>query len=246
MTADWRTELRNDLPGLVRACRENFAAIVCSPAFLSMLALVALVEGVLFGLALATVYGDVQGIDFPVWFYLDEEFSFGEIWEYCLTTAAATGLFWRYLRFREPIVGCLALVFVWLTIDNALALHEAIGHTLSPLFAFAEHSTPNPDDYGELVTFGSIGFVILLGLLFNGLRSDRDSVIQSLAIISMLALAALFGVLFDFVDHALAGNSPLLRGLLSVIEDGSELVGLGIAAVIAMTARPPVGLARAR
>lgn len=238
MAASRHIRLRQDIPGLIRECRDNIVAILCSRAFLATIALVALVDGVLLGLALATVYGDGQGIQFPLWFYLDVEFSFGEIWEYCLTAAAAAGLLWRYYRLREPIIGCLGLVFVWLTIDNALALHEAIGHMISPLFAFAANSQPGPDDYGELTAFGLVGSVILAELFLTAQRSSRDSVIQALAIIGMLGAAAIFGVLFDFVDHALAGESPLLKGALSVLEDGSEMILLSIGAVIAMTARP--------
>ncbi|MCX7865446.1 MAG: hypothetical protein N2423_10520 [Novosphingobium sp.] len=244
MLSPSRAEKIDNLRELIRACRKNALAMLSSLAFLASLAFVAFVEGVLIGLALATVYGDARGIQFPAWFYLDEEFSFGEIWEYLLTASAAAGLLWRYKRFGEPIIGCLGLVFVWLVLDNALAVHESIGHQLSPLFAFAQGSTPNPDDYGELAAFAFIALVIVSGLLMSTTRSNRDSVIQSGAIVALLGLAAFFGVLFDFVDHALAGDSPLLRGVLSVVEDGSESVTLAMAAVMAMTARPLAGIGR--
>jgi hypothetical protein len=239
MAASRYPELRHEFPGFVRACLDNFVAIAGSRTFLAALAFVALVEGVLLGLALATVYAGSEGIEMPTWFYLDAEFSFGEIWEYCLTAAAAAGLLLRYTRLREPIIGCLGLVFVWLTLDNALALHEAMGHTISPLFMFAENSQTNLNDYGELFTFVLIGSAILLALFINARKSRMDSVIQSLAIIGMLGGAACFGVLFDFVDHALAGDSPLTKGVFSVIKDGSKMILLSIATVIAITSRPP-------
>jgi hypothetical protein len=140
MAAIWHIALTNELPGLIRSCRESLVAIAQSRAFLATLCLVALIDGVLLGLALATVYADLEQIPFPALFYLNAEFSFGEIWEYCLTAAAAAGLLWRYRKHREPIIGCLGLIFVWLTLDNSLALHEEIGDLLSPLFAFAENS----------------------------------------------------------------------------------------------------------
>ncbi|MDG2001937.1 MAG: hypothetical protein P8J20_01260 [Novosphingobium sp.] len=239
MAATWHIGLRQELPGLLRSCRESLSTLAQSRAFLAVLCIVALVDGGLLGLALATVYGDSEQIELPAWFYLNAEFSFGEIWEYCLSAAAAVGLLWRYRRFREPIIGCLGLVFVWLTLDNALALHEATGHMVSPLFVFAEHSQPSPQDYGELLSFGVIGGIILLELWLTGLRSERHSVIQSLAIITMLAGAAFFGVCFDFLDQAIANQTQTMKSVLSFIEDGAELLLLSIAATIAMTARLP-------
>jgi hypothetical protein len=84
-----------------------------------------------------------------------------------------------------------------------------------------------------------IAAVILVELVLTALRSDRRSVIQSLAIIGTLGAAALFGVCFDFLDHTISGQSQLMKSALSFVEDGSEMVLLSIAAVIAITARLP-------
>ena len=238
MAATWHAELKQNLPELLVAGRDSLTTIARSRAFLTALAIVALVDGVLLGLGLATVYVDSEGGELPSWFYLNAEFSFGEIWEYSLTVAAATGLLWRYRRLREPVVGYLGLVFAWLTLDNALALHEAIGHAISPLFMFAEHSKPNPDDYGELVSLCVIAAAILFGFARTALASARQSVFQSLAIIAVLGTAAFFGVCIDFIDAALSGHSQLVKSAMSFIEDGGEMVLLSIAAAGAVAARP--------
>lgn len=220
---------------ITEKCLERIKFIFHFPRFLGILAVIFMIDGIILGLGLADFYAGLEGIPFPVWFDITQEFSFGEIWEYCLTGAAAVFLLWKFRKFREPILATLGWVFAWLTLDNMLALHEQSGQLLAPLFSFASATSARAQDFGEIATFLLVGGVILAAVIFSIPRSSENANIQSFAVVILLACGAGFGVVVDFAHQFFQNVSPLVRGILSLVEDGGELVLISTSAALAIS-----------
>ena len=222
------------MPPLIRATVAECRSQAGSRAFL--LALVLILPGAAFlvGLEAAYIYGRIEGDPLPWQLHLSEEGAFAEWFEYALTLTAAIWMIQMWRRERAPGFAAAAGTFLWLTLDNGLALHEAAGVALAPLVsAFAgEHAA----DLGELMVFIAVALAIVL-LLAAALRaSERGAAARVLCVLLPVAVGAGFGVAMDFVSH-FAADAPAARLGFDFLEDGGELAMLCVAAALASAVR---------
>ena len=205
-----------------------------SRAFLVALVLILPCAAFLIGLDAAYVYGRIDGEMLPWQFNLSEEGALAEWFEYALTFAAAVWMIQLWRRERAPAFAAAAATFLWLTLDNALALHEAAGAGFAPLLTAV--AGERAADLGELIVFGVVALVIIVVLSSAVRASGRGAAARVLCVMVPVAVGAGFGVAMDFVSH-FAADSPAARLAFDFVEDSGELAMLCLAAAFATALR---------
>lgn len=175
--------------------------------------------GIVAGMDAAAHYGAVTGAPLPVQMFISQDGSFGEWIEYVSTSAVAVMLLVLWRRTRAGIYLVNALLFVYLTADNALQFHERFGHWVAPSLP---HDMPlRANDLGEMVLFAVIGLAWIAALL-TALRTARlRPAIHALILAGGVAGAAFFGVAADALT-AWGDKSAGLIEFEAWLEDGGE------------------------
>ncbi len=206
--------------------------VLTAKAFARALVLIVPYACLLIGLSVAAHYGAATGEWLPAQFYLSKEESFGEFLEYSLTAACAVMLGLLWWRKRAPVHLTNALLFVWLTLDNWLEVHEHLGEAIGPALPSMPIVPVESNHLGEALLFGIVGAIWLAGLA-TALRSTgtRDA-IHTLLLAICIGVAAFFGVFVDLL--VVWGESdPMRKQFLAFIEDGGEFVAIIAAFAIA-------------
>ena len=193
--------------------------LVRSPAFRNSALLVLPYASLLVGLDIATRYGELTGALLPRDFMLSQDRSLGEYLEYGLMTAMAIMLLRMWRRDGSPLYLVNAILFVVLTLDNALEIHEAFGFWIAPILP--QNLPISAHHLGEPLMFAGIGVLWLAGLGL-ALRAARiDSVLNSLIIVGCIGATAMFGVVEDAVV-SYGTHSDLMIVTEAFIEDAGE------------------------
>ncbi|QFT78927.1 hypothetical protein [Erythrobacter sp. THAF29] len=189
------------------------------------IALVAIVPYacVLIGMSVAAHYGAATDALLPVQFFLSQDGSFGEYLEYTLTAASAVMLFALWLRSRALVYLTNALLFVWLTLDNWMQIHEELGQALAPSLPASTGLPVESHHLVEAGLFGAVGLVWLSGLATALRSADKREAVYALMLAGCIGLAAVFGV---FVDLLTVWDDPdvMRQQFLAFVEDGGEFV----------------------
>ncbi|HEY0324380.1 MAG TPA: hypothetical protein VGC46_00195 [Allosphingosinicella sp.] len=222
------------MPTLIDATIAECRAQAGSRVFLVALVLILPCAAFLVGLDVAYIYGRIEGDPLPWQLHLSEEGAFAEWFEYALTLSAAAWMLQLWRRERAPAFAAAAATFLWLTLDNALALHEAAGAALAPMLSAVagDHSA----DLGELMVFTLAAILIVL-MLITALRgSERGASARVLCVMLPVAIGAGFGVAMDFAGH-FASDAIATRMGFDFVEDAGELAMLCIATALATAVR---------
>ena len=222
------------MPPLIAATSAEVRKQAGSRAFLLALVVILPCAAFLVGLDAAYIYGRIDGEVLPWQLNLSEEGAIAEWFEYALTGAATWWMARLWLRKRAPAFLGAASTFAWLTLDNGLGLHEAMGATLAPLLAgFAGERSA---DLGELIVFSLVALALATILAVAIRASASTARAPVLCVLAPVAIGAGFGVAMDFVSHLVDG-SRALGLLLDFVEDGGELTMLCLAAAFAASVR---------
>lgn len=177
--------------------------------------------GVLIGLDVAGHYGALTNAPLPVQFNLASDGGFGEWLEYSLTLSIAVILFILWRNDRQWAYLTNAALFVWLTLDNSLEIHERAGFWIARPFAGQTALPVEAHHLGEALLFLAIGFIWLSGLWLSLKRTKPRMVIYSLLLAGCIAVAAFFGVIVDLMV-VWGPHSPVALEVETFIEDGGE------------------------
>lgn len=192
--------------------------------------------GVLVGLDVAAHYGALTEAHLPVQFFLASDGGFGEWLEYALTFAIAAMLtaMWRWERASVYLAN--AVLFAWLTLDNAVEIHERFGHAFESWFGGSLRGWPlpvAPNDIGEASLFLGIGG-FWLAALYLSLRGERlRPAIESLILAGCVAGAAFFGVIVDLMV-VWGEHTQAMIEVETFVEDGGEFAMICLAFLIAV------------
>ncbi len=184
------------------------------PVSLALLTLLA-GDGLLIGLDLLSQLKDWPD---PRW-SIEYEGGFAERWQY-LKEACACALLLQ-LAARSGGVDRQAglawgLLFLWVLLDDALAVHESLGHRLMP----------ESPAVGELLFMLAMGMLLLYGILRAHWRAGATWSLWSRRLEAGLFAFAFFAVGLDLL-HALV-QSPLWHPVLGLIEDGGEMLSMSV------------------
>ncbi|HEX6980470.1 MAG TPA: hypothetical protein VF342_14340 [Alphaproteobacteria bacterium] len=178
---------------------------------------------------------DMSAFDKP-YLSLDWDGGLPEIFGYVQTAATALLLLALARRTGRAMYAALGGIFLVILADDALMIHETLGDAIAMDLNLPWFVGLRPQDFGELAADG--GMLLLVGALFvYGIRrSDRDDIDVALLFAAIVGAIAFFGVVVDMlVIELYYGLSRRFARLLSVLEDGGELVGMTLALLVAVT-----------
>lgn len=222
------------MPPLIHATVAELRAQGGSREFLLALVLILPCAAFLIGLDAAYIYARIDGEVLPWQLNLSEEGALAEWLEYALTLCAAVWMIQLWRRERAPAFVAAAATFLWLTLDNALALHEAAGAGLAPLLA--GQAGERAADLGELIVFALAALAIVVMLRAALRASERGAAARVLCVLLPVAAGAGFGVAMDFVAH-FAADALAARLGFDFVEDSGELAMLCFATAFAAAVR---------
>ncbi|MGX7951610.1 hypothetical protein ACWPM1_03500 [Tsuneonella sp. HG249] len=183
--------------------------------------------GVLVGLDVAAHYGDATGAALPVQFFISQDHSFGEVFEYALSASSALMLFVLWRRLGPTAYLANAVMMVWLTLDNMLEFHEKFGHWVAPILPLPADFPVAAHHIGEALFFALAGSIWLVGLATALLGAKPRAAVRSLFIAAGIGGAAVFGVAVDMLvtwgPHTLA-----MLDFQTWLEDGGEFAFLNL------------------
>jgi len=165
---------------------------------------------------------------------LNEEWGYGEIYAHLLCLVFVVMMIRHYARTRQRIYVALAAVFALILIDDSLQAHERIGRFLMSMTALASIRQPATIDIGQIAAFGILG-VFVLAILFYGFRhSGGESARVGALLIFILCGLGFFAVMVDPLHDALEHRFDGAHLLLTIAEDGGEILMLIAACAVAL------------
>jgi hypothetical protein len=185
-----------------------------------------LTTSVTLGLGLLYVTNSFFGV--PDW----EGFKFGkvravpEIVGYVFTAwAAGLALFLAVVQ-RQAVLAGWSAVFAVLLADDYFMLHERMSKVVFVTFGIPH---PYSQPFGEIGWLGGIGVVLVTVVAVGHWFATARWRAVSRVLAVLLALLVLCGVVIDAV-HAFVPNVKPWNVILIVLEDGGELLLLGVVA----------------
>ena len=149
-------------------------------------------------------------------------------------------LFFIAIRIRKLLYAAYTGLFSFFLFDDFFQIHEKVGETLANFLQLPPAFGLRPQDFGELAAYGFFGliFVLLIGLAHY--RSDPETQRVSRRIVVLVALLAVFGIVFDMLEISV--NHPVLGPIMGIFDDGGEmLVMSGITGFVFKLSVAPVG-----
>lgn len=123
----------------------------------------------------------------------------------------------------------------FLMLDDLLRLHDRLRVTIGAhMFSGTRFFTAV--DLGQAVYSATIIAILTLLLISVARRVESDDVIRGLPLLAAMVLLGFFAIGIDNVHQVTvlaAPNQPFLRRLVATIEDGGELVAMGLMAIAA-------------
>lgn len=163
---------------------------------------------------------------------LNEEWGYGEIYAHLLCLIFVAVMIRHYARTRQRIYVALAAIFALILIDDSLQIHERIGRFLMSMTALA--SIPQPAiDIGQIAAFGILGVLVLAILCYGFRHSGGESARVGALLIFILCGLGFFAVMVDPLHDALEHRFAGAHLLLTVAEDGGEILMLIVACAVA-------------
>lgn len=188
--------------------------------------------GLLTGLCVAAHYGELTNAPLPRQFFFATDGGFGEWLEYAMTASVAVLLVLMWRRNRVAVYLANAAMFVYLTLDNSLQIHEKFGYAVGA--AFADWPLPvRPNDIGEAALFASVGLVWLVALGLSLRKAQLRPAIYSLILAAGVGATAFFGVIVDLMV-VWGYHTPALSEIETFIEDGGEFAMLCLTFLMAI------------
>lgn len=139
-------------------------------------------------------------------------------------------------RRHTPVFAALALGSLLLLIEDAFTLHEQIGWHLNGwvLATFPALGTFGLLSFqvGELLWLGALGTVILGMFVVGYVRADARDRCDALSIAVFFGIVAFFAVVVDTI-HSFSAPGSLSDAILTLVEDGGELIALSPAVALA-------------
>jgi len=183
--------------------------------------------GVIVGLDVAGHYGDATGALLPAPFFISQDRSFGEFFEYGLTASCAVMLLVMWRRLGATAYLANAVMMLWLTLDNVMEFHEAFGHWAAPAIPLPAGSPVAANDVGEMLFFAVVGGFWLIGLASALFGAQARAAARSFYIAGGIGCAALFGVFVDMAG-SWGPHTVVMLNFETWLEDGGEFAFINL------------------
>ena len=154
-----------------------------------------------------------------------------EMFQYAKLTGLVACLGFLFFRTRGWAFAGWAAFFGFLLLDDMFFIHERLGERVGAHLGFPAVFGLRVDDFGEIAIAAVLGLcaitMVVLALRHGGATARRIS--QDF--LCLLALLAVFAVVFDALHTITYFRAPGIAPLFALIEDGGEMIVVsGIAA----------------
>lgn len=157
---------------------------------------------------------------------IDQERGFAEAFQYMKFFWAGVMMLWVF-RFRHQLLPLFwALLFMYLLMDDSMALHERIGNWLVREYDYTPMLGLRAQDIGELTVVAVFGSGFLILGLAAYLMSDSEARRTSLVLAGFLAALAFFGIVIDMSMIIIETADGSFLG--EALEDGGEMMALSV------------------
>lgn len=156
-------------------------------------------------------------------FYVDADRSFGEFVQYLkfvwlavlVAVAAWTRSAWQ-LATWVPL-------FLYFLLDDALLIHERVGHWLAVEFGLGPAFGLRPADFGEHLVSAAVGLVVLVPLAVGYLRADAVIRREFHLFAAVVAVLLFFALVVDSA-HVIVIDDPQVGDWMGFVEDAGEML----------------------
>lgn len=151
-------------------------------------------------------------------------------------------------RTREVLYLSLAVVFVLVLLDDALAINQLLGSPLVRALGLVDHPRLLAQSLAEMLVYGALAVPVLALLGLGWLHASPAQRRAGAAFVLLLALLAFFATVMDLIHLAFIKSFRGSRLVLEVLEEGGEMATLSIALLLALalTRQAPPATAAAR
>jgi hypothetical protein len=155
--------------------------------------------------------------------------GFAELFNYVQVAACGILLYRCFFKSGDWVYFAWALVFTFVVLDDSLLIHERVGTLLDTRLGLPALPGLRTKDTGELLVWGAAG-ALLVPILVLGFRSSKREAIEFGGVMTLIfALLGFFAVIVDMLHMAAAPRSRSADDILTVVEDGGEMLSLGLA-----------------
>lgn len=137
---------------------------------------------------------------------------------------AGVMMLWMFRRGRQALSLFWALLFMYLLMDDSLALHEKLGYRLARAFDYAPMLGLRAQDFGELTVVAVVGSVFLILGLAAYRASDSQARGTTLVLAGFLAVLIFFGTVVDAAMIIVETADGSFLG--EALEDGGEMMAM--------------------
>ncbi len=167
-------------------------------------------------------------------FRIDRDGSYAEWFIYVQTAVCVALLLGVFRRTRQPLYIAWALTFLFVVLDDSLMIHERVSIYLVNTFDIPVLPGLRPHESGELLTWAMAGSV-LFGVLWWGFARSRPGARAAGGVLALTFCALVFFAIgVDMLHVALSHPGAALYGMLAILEDGGEMLSIGLTCAVAL------------
>lgn len=191
----------------------------------------------------------------PWEFHLGRQASHPEQFQYLKWLASTLLCAWAFVRRRDALYLAWAALFLYLLLDDALEIHEALGAVVAEALERGPAYGLRGKDYGEIaVSLGAATALLGFIALCYWRSRDQSARALTLALLPWLVVLAICGVGVDVAKRVMRVfyDAEWATMIADVLEDGGEMVAASfltatVARAVLLSAantartRPPAG-----
>lgn len=167
---------------------------------------------------------------------LPETFNYLK-WAFCVSVFAEA-----WVRVRARIYLALAVVFLAIFLDDALQIHENVGHLAARTFGLRGAFGLRAKDFGEILYFVALGTVALSIIVLSLRHGGTIHAEFGRLFVLLLFVLALFGGVADAIHMLTITLRETLAGravdfAVGLVEDGGEMIAASAAVALAVGVR---------
>lgn len=166
----------------------------------------------------------------PLW-VISREAGYPERYQYVKELAVAALLAVAATRKRAPPLGPFSGLFLYFLLDDALAVHEAVGHAVHARLGL-------PGCVGELATHAAAGSAFLVALAISYRTANAAGKRVTRWLLGLTVAFGFFGGVVDALPELLPERLSLLRGSLGYLDDVGEMVVMSVVLAFVLGLRP--------
>lgn len=150
--------------------------------------------------------------------------GFAELFQYAKLAGLIGCLGFVFIRTRGWAFAGWAAFFAFLLLDDAFSIHERLGAIVGSRLGIPEMFGLRQDDFGEIAIAGMLGLCAIAMAALALRRGGATARRISQDFLCLLALLAVFAVLFDTLHTITYFRAPTIAPLFALVEDGGEMI----------------------